>query len=50
MLPWENAFADVTRKSDLEYKAGRHINVVQKVLNSVTYAIKVTQTKEENVD
>lgn len=46
MLPWENAFADATRKLDLEYKAGRHTHVCQKILNSMTYAIEVARTKK----
>lgn len=46
MLPWENAFADATRKLDLEYKAGRHTHVCQKTLNSMTYAIEVARTKK----
>jgi len=46
MLPWENAFADATRKLDLEYKAGRHTHVCQKILNYMTYAIEVARTKK----
>ena len=45
MLPWENTFADATRKLDLEYKAGKHTDVCQKALNSMTYVIEVTRTK-----
>ena len=51
--PMENAFADATRKLDLEYKAGRHTDVCQKVLNSLTYTIEVARTemyREENFD
>lgn len=46
MLPWEKAFADAARKLDLEYKAGRHTHVCQKILNSMTYAIEVARTKK----
>ena len=46
MLPWENAFADATRKLDLEYKAGTHTHVCQKILNSMTYTIEVARTKK----
>lgn len=46
MLPREKAFADAARKLDLEYKAGRHTHVCQKILNSMTYAIEVARTKK----
>lgn len=45
LLPWENAFADATRKLNPECKAGRHADVGQEVLNPMTYVIEPTRTE-----